>query len=245
MDYLAIFAVMAAYMIKGLSGFANALVFGSIMSFSKDNIYITPIDVLLAFPSNLIMTIRERKSLSKKIFLPLIAMMLIGVIPGTLLLKNLDSAILKIVFGIAILLISADILLRFRTNQENNHKGSKLVLTVIGVISGVLSGLFGVGAFLVAYINRTTDNASAFRANLCIVFMADNLFRIILYSATGILTLSLLKQALILIPFMVLSLFLGIFLSKKINETAIKIIVAVLLILTGISLIITNVLKLI
>ncbi|MFA5341609.1 MAG: sulfite exporter TauE/SafE family protein, partial [Clostridia bacterium] len=159
----------------------------------------------------------------------------------TLLLKNLDTAVLKIIFGFAILLISADIFVRLKVKPENNSKGSKLTLTIIGIISGVLSGLFGVGAFLVAYINRMTNDPGAFRANLCIVFMTENLFRIIIYSVTGILTLSILKQAIILIPFMLFGLFIGVILSKRLNEHTAKKIVASLLIVSGLILIITNV----
>lgn len=73
------------------------------------------------------------------------------------------------------------------------------------------------------------------------VFVVENTIRIILYVATGILTLSVLKQVVILIPFMLAAVFLGMKSSSVLNEKIIKKIVIVLLILSGIVLIINNI----
>ena len=59
--------------------------------------------------------------------------------------------------------------------------------------------------------------------------------------ATGILTLSVLKQVVILIPFMLAAVFLGMKSSSVLNEKIIKKIVIILLILSGIVLIINNI----
>lgn len=73
------------------------------------------------------------------------------------------------------------------------------------------------------------------------VFVVENTIRIILYVATGILTLSVLKQVVILIPFMLAAVFLGMKSSSVLNEKIIKKIVIILLILSGIVLIINNI----
>lgn len=72
------------------------------------------------------------------------------------------------------------------------------------------------------------------------VFVVENTIRIILYAATGILTLAVLKRVVILIPFMLAAVFLGMKSSSVLNEKVIKKIVIVLLILSGIVLIINN-----
>jgi len=74
-----------------------------------------------------------------------------------------------------------------------------------------------------------------------VVFVVENTIRIILYVATGILTLSVLKQVVILIPFMLAAVFLGMKSSSVLNEKIIKKIVIILLILSGIVLIINNI----
>ena len=113
-------------------------------------------------------------------------------------------------------------------------------MTIIGVLSGFLCGLYGVGALLGAYIGRTTRDASAFKANICTVFIVENTFRIILYSIYGIITIASLKKALILSPFMLAGLLAGMYCSNRINDRTIKKIVIILLILSGVSLILLN-----
>ena len=189
MTFIFIIATICAYIVKGMCGFANTLVFTSILSFSANNINITPTELLIGYPSNILIAYKERKSLSYRVWLPLALLVILGIIPGALFLKNADSNFLKIFFGFFIIGISIEMFLRERKNTKS--KSSKIVLSIIGIISGMLCGLFGIGAFLAAYISRTTDNAKEFRGNLCFVFLIENTFRIILYIYTGILNLSI------------------------------------------------------
>lgn len=238
MELITIIAVLAAFIVKGLCGFANTLVFGSIMSFSANTINITPIDLLVGVPSNAVMVAKERKSIKPNVFIPLSILVIIGIIPGVIFLKNGDVNVLKIIFGFAVILIGIETLLRER--QKKKLKQSKLVLAIIGIISGVLCGLFGVGAFLVAYIGRTTENQAQFKGNICAVFLVENIFRIVLYSISGIITKSVLLMSIKLSPFMLVGLFIGIVLSKVIKEAVVKKVVIAMLMLTGVSLIISN-----
>lgn len=237
-DNYMIAAIVIAYIVKGLCGFANTLVFTSILSFQRNNINISPVEVLAGYPSNVIIAWKERKNLSYKIWLPLSALVIVGCLPGILFLKAGNAQLLKVIFGLAVVLIGLEMLLRER--QKEKKKSSPVVLAVIGMISGLLSGLFGIGALLAAYVGRTTQDSSSFRGNLCIVFVIENTFRIIVYALTGIITLSTVKNALYLIPFMLLGLLLGMGLSKIIDEKIMKKIIVVMLIISGISLIISN-----
>ncbi len=239
MDLLWIIAVFAAYYVKGLSGFANTLVLTSILGFGSNNINISPVELVLGFPPNVYMSWKNRKHLQIKIIIPLIAMVLLGSIPGAFLLKNINAQAIKVVFGILVILIGIEMLLR--NSGRLKLKESKVFLGIIGLLSGVFCGLFGVGALLAAYVGRFAKNSHEFKANMCTVFVAENLFRIILYSALGIITLSTLKSSVMLMPVMALGLFLGIKSSSKLNDKVVMIIVNILLILSGISLIILNV----
>lgn len=90
---LFILATLAAFFVKGLCGFANTLVFQSILSFGVSNASISPVELVVGFPSNAILTWQNRKSLQPKIFLPLMALMLAGNIPGALMLSHIDGRI--------------------------------------------------------------------------------------------------------------------------------------------------------
>ena len=234
-----IIATICAFFVKGLCGFANTLVFTTILSFGNNNINISPVELLLGYPTNVILAWKERKSIKWSICMPLAAMVIIGSIPGVLFLKNVDTGMIKILFGVVIVVIALEMLLR--ELRPGKAKQSKIVLTMIGLLSGVLCGLYGIGALLGAYVNRVTDNSRAFKANICVVFFVENTFRIILYSIWGIITLDILRQALILLPFVLIGLVLGMLSSKVLDEKIVKRIVIVMLMVSGVALIINSI----
>lgn len=246
--YLWILATFAAYFIKGLCGFANTLVFTSILSFGTSNANISPIELLIGYPTNFILTWKNRKELDPKVYLPLAGLVLAGSIPGALFLKNVDVGSAKILFGIIVILLGIEMLFR-KKRPSGNSKGdsanlentSRIMLGMVGLLAGVLCGLFGVGALLAAYIDRVTEGGSSFKANISAVFIADNTFRIILYSALHLLTFNTLRSALALIPIALLGLYAGMKRSQIVNETAVRKLMIVLLILSGILLIEQNV----
>lgn len=230
------FAAVCAYFVKGLCGFANTLVFSTILSFSTNNVNISPVELVLGLPSNIMISYKERKSVQWKVCLPLAGLVLLGDIPGILLLKNTNTQVIKGIFGFVIIAIGVEMLLH---EYMRKTKKSQLLLITIGILSGILCGLYGIGALLAAYMGRVTDNSSSFKGNLCIVFLIDNLFRLVMYGVTGIITLATLKQSVILFPFMALGLFLGMKGSSFLDEKKIKKLVIIMLILSGVSLIVT------
>lgn len=230
------FAAVCAYFVKGLCGFANTLVFSTILSFSTNNVNISPVELVLGLPSNIMISYKERKSVQWKVCLPLAGLVLLGDIPGILLLKNTNTQVIKGIFGFVIIAIGVEMLLR---EYMRKTKKSQLLLITVGILSGILCGLYGIGALLAAYMGRVTDNSSSFKGNLCIVFLIDNLFRLVMYGVTGIITLATLKQSVVLFPFMALGLFLGMKGSSFLDEKKIKKLIIIMLILSGVSLIVT------
>lgn len=238
MDYLIIIAVICAFIVKGLCGFANTLVFTTILSFKTDHISITPLELLVGYLSNLIIAWKSRHSISAKIYLPLSLLVIIGSIPGTIFLKNGNVQLIKIIFGFVIVFLGMEMLLR--EYRKRSYATSSLILSIIGITAGILCGLYGIGALLPAYVSRTTNDDASFKGNLCIVFLVENTFRIILYTVTGIININLLNDAFWLLPFMLLGLFIGIALSKVFKEKHVKKIVIIMLIFSGLSLILNN-----
>ena len=233
-----IIATLSAFYVKGLCGFANTLVFTTVMSFGMSNRNISPVELLLGYPSNAVIAWRERKSIDPGLCLPLAALVVLGSIPGMLLLKNADTGAVKLVFGVLIVLLGMEMLLRER--HAGKAKESKGMLALIGLLSGVLCGLYGVGALLGAYIGRVAKDARAFRANICVVFFVENTLRIVLYSIAGLLSAGMALQALRLLPAAMLGLFLGVKSADLVSEKAVKRLVIVMLILSGVSLIIAQ-----
>lgn len=233
-----IIATICAFFVKGLCGFANTLVFTTILSFGNSNVNISPVELVLGYPTNFILAWKERRSIKWSVCIPLALLVIIGSIPGVLFLKNADTNIIKMIFGVVIIFIGLEMLLR--EFQTKKIKQSKVVLGIIGVLSGLLCGLYGIGALLGAYINRVTDDSSSFKANICVVFLVENTFRIVLYGLWGIITFDIVKQAIILIPFMLIGLVFGMLSGKFLDEKVIKTLVIIMLIISGVALIINN-----
>lgn len=72
------------------------------------------------------------------------------------------------------------------------------------------------------------------------VFFAESTFRIFLYSYWGILTPDILLSALQLVPFMGIGLALGMMAGRRLNEALARYLVVIMLILSGISLVLSN-----
>lgn len=228
-------AAVCAFFIKGLCGFANTLVFTTILSFTVGNARISPVDLLLGYPSNLILMWKERRFIRWKLCLPLSALVIAGSVPGILFLKNTDVGVIKVIFGVVIFLLGLEMLLR--ELRRKKVRQSRAVLMIVGVLSGLLCGLYGVGALLGAYLSRVTEDSASFKANICVVFLVENTLRIFLYALWGILTAEILKQAVLLLPFMLAGLGLGMLGGRVLDEARVKKCVTVMLMLSGAALI--------
>ena len=231
-----ILATLCAYFVKGLCGFADALVFTTLMSFYTGNISITPVVLMLCLPTNALVVYKERKALDPKIYLPLTAMVLIGCIPGILLLKNADAQAIKVLFGIVTILLGGEMLLR--EQRKSVKEPPAWMLGGIGLLSGMLCGLFGIGALLSAYVGCMAKDMRAFKANLCAVFLAENIFRVVAYGWMGILDARIFARALPLYPLMLLALYAGMHSASRLNERTARLVVLVMLIISGAALVI-------
>ena len=233
-----IVATLAAYFIKGLCGFANTLLFNSIMSLGHSVANVAPVELLVSFPTSVIMAWKGRRSLRAAVFAPPALMTLAGSAAGAFLLKNIDASLVKVFFGFVVIALAVEMLLRERSGKK--AKGSTALFLIVGVLSGVLTGLFGVGALMAAYMSRTTGTGDEFKANMCAVFAVGDVFRIALYAAMGLLTGAVLRQALMLAPFMLAGLFLGMKSAGRIDEKKARRIVVILLIVSGAALVAGN-----
>lgn len=226
------FASFLAYFVKGICGFANTLVFQSLMSYQMNSVQITPLDLLVGYPSNFLLAFTHRKHIDLKIVFFFTLCVFIGILPSIFLLKNIDARFLKIGFGILMIYLGVTML---SNHQQKSSSRAKNI--IMSLLSGCITGLFGVGALLGVFVQQQSKNAQAFKANLCSIFFFENTFRIILYSLTGILHLALFKQAIFLLPFSLLGLYSGVIVSHYFKEKTSRKIILSMIIISGIVLI--------
>ena len=232
-------ATLIAFFVKGLCGFADGLLFGTMMSFANNNVIITPVQTLMSLPSNVILAWKNRKEIRLSFCLPVIAVMLAGDTMGALLLKNMDTHVLKILLGLIVAGLGVEMLLRERNPKK--VKSSPVLMAAIGIASGIISGLFSVGTLLTAYFSRVTDDTGSFKGNICLVFASEVFYRILIYLFTGMLTTQVLFRALTLFPFMIAALLLGMKSGSVLSEKTVRRIVIIVLIISGIALTLSNI----
>ena len=125
-------------------------------------------------------------------------------------------------------------------SSDVQSTAGKLLTLLIAVVSGILSGLYGIGALMSVCVSRVTENSHEFKANMSLIFFAEGTFRLILYTCIGIMTGQLFLRGLILLPVSLAGLFCGMKLSTHIDEAKAKYVVIFFLILSGIVLIVNN-----
>lgn len=165
-------------------------------------------------------------------------LLIAGTIPGTLLLKNVNTGTLKLIFGFFIIFVG--ILMLYNELSTRKVKPSKWLLFTVGVISGVSSGLFGIGVMLIVYISMTTDDMGSFKGNICAIFAAENFVRLIMYLILGMFTPSVLQHAALITPFQFAGVFLGLKSASFLDERKAKLAVMSVLILSGIAIVAAN-----
>lgn len=232
-------ATLLSFFVKGVCGFANTLVFTTLMSFRSSIVQIAPMMLPLNFPSNLIMIWDGRKGIDWKICGPLCAMVIVGVIPGTFFFSNMDTRLLEVIFGIVVVLISLEMLLNRRKAKAAIRK-IDWKMSLLGVVAGFACGFCNTGVLVGTYLSKVTDDTRAFKANANIVYTLSDIIRLVMFISLGVFNRKVLWETLMIFPIAMLGLWLGMKSSRVINETIAKKVVLVMLVFSGLGLVINN-----
>ncbi len=231
--YIYIFFIqIIAFVVKGMAGFGDPLVSSSGMSLFMQSKNIAPFTLCLCLPTNAYYSWKNRKHLEIKKLIPIIAAIMCGTIPGTLILANAPSDVIKAVLGVVIIAAGIEMATRINAKQK---KYNKYTMYIISFFSGVSGGLYGIAFFYVAYLERTTADRHSFRGSVCFIFLFENIFRMIVYGFSGLLTTELIYMLLAAIPGVLIGMFIAKKLDPKVSERAIRIFVIVVFIAGGIS----------
>lgn len=224
--------VVFSFIIKGLVGFGDPLLFNPLLSIRIDNKHISPGLLPVSLLLNAVIVYRSRKSIHPKKLMPICFWMVLGIIPGTLLLKYGSSRGLKVALGVLIILLGIEMLTR---SDEASMKPNPVLMAVMSFSSGVTSALFGINLIFLAYLERTTTDRDEFRGSICLVFLIESFFRLISYSANGIITHFSLEISAISIPAALIGMWVGIQIDKRIDDSLIRKLIVYVFIIGGIS----------
>ncbi len=231
--YIYIFIIhIFAFYLKGVAGFGNPIVSSSAMSLFLDTKYISPITLCVSLPANGYYAWKNRKHFDAKKLIPITAAVMLGTIPGTFILTNAPSDIIKAILGLVILGAGVEMAMRSKAKQQ---KYNKWIMYGISFFSGITGGLYSMSFFFVAYLERTTVDRHSFRGSVCFIFVFENIFRVFVYLIGGLFTIELFYMILAAIPGVVLGMLFAYLTDKKISEKTVRKLVIIAFMAGGVS----------
>ncbi len=232
-----------AAIVTGFSGFGFALVTVPLLAIFIDIKFTVPLVLLLSFFSVLVLSANKLRFFRESSIYFIFAGMVVGISLGTHFLANFDTALLKRLLGISVVLFAAHIFFRTRpekvatAREVDGNARFGVVALVVGLFSGLAGGLFGTsGPPLVIYVDYFAKNKTAFRSQLLVIILLHDLFRMFLYLRYGLVNADVLKAAVILLLPVSLGLYLGSKMHFQVNERTFSRAVASLLFVSGVLL---------
>ena len=224
--------VLAAYVVKGMTGFASALIAIPLLTLLFGDIKPALVTLSLfevAFAC--VMLPRIRRHVDWQCFFYLVPGLLLGSAVGVQILKSLATGTMKKALGILIILFGLNMLLR---GGYPSWRVAKPWGILVGVLGGVIGGMFGTpGPVYVVYMTGQTKDKSVFRATLGWMFTVGVIWRLILFTHAGFVTWDIARNAGVLLPACLLGLFIGHHIHLRIPEAAFRRVIAVILLISG------------
>ena len=224
-------SVALGFIIKGLVGFGDPLVYTPLLSVALPNSTITPGMLPVSLVLNARVVWQNRAHFAPRQVLPIAAFVLLGIIPGTLLLRYGSPSLLKLLLGLVIIAMGVEML----TRKPGAGKPSALLRSVMSFFSGVTAGLFGIDLLFLAYLERVTRNREEFRSSVCFVFLLESVFRLVLYLCGGMFTRESLILSAIALPAAFLGMWVGALLDRRVSDRLSHRFIIYVFILGGVS----------
>lgn len=195
-----------------------------------------PVMTIVAWITGVVVLVTEYKHINWRELLKMTAVMLIGVVGGVLVTGKVQLNFLLIIYAVVIILVGAKKLF-FPSKKEP----SKAMQNISLAIAGIMQGLFvSGGSFLAVYSVATIKEKREFRATVNAVWALLNIIMVVTMAAGGAITKNVLLWAAIAVLPTLLAIWLGGLLTKKVKQQTFLKVIYVILIVSGIVLLITN-----
>ena len=228
--------ILLAYTAQAITGFGSTVLTITLAALFLPIAFVMPIAVVLNLPFCAWIIWRDRVeidwTLLKRDVLPL---MTVGVVAGAASAVSLADINLKRPLGAIVTVLAA--LELWRLYRRVEYKPSATLRKTLILASGFMQGLYATGGPLLASaLAGTHMHRSARRVSLMVVWMVFNTGLTIHYLLNGSFTAQTTQASLWLLPLTAIGLWAGDFLHDRVQETSFRILVNLLLVISGAAL---------
>lgn len=234
---LAAVIVFAAFVVRGMSGFGAGMIGIPLLAFLMPVHTAVSMFGLMVLFLFLFLSIRDWGEVVKEELKRLIVPTLLGVVAGAMLFASLDNRLLLQMLGGFLI---AYALYAFAVHYFGlpEFTCSPRWAYPVGFVGAFIDTLFGGGGgtLVVIYLHMRRIGRAPFRATVAALWLAEMVARILGYGAAGYYSKETLLLCALLVPMMGAGTWVGERLGNRISQESFSKLMALLLIVAGVSL---------
>ncbi len=229
--------VFAAFIVRGMSGFGAGMFGIPLLAFLMPVHTAVSMFGLMVLSLFVFLSIRDWRQVLRDELARLLVPTLLGVAAGVLLFARLDNRVMLQLLG-GFLIAYSVYALAMHYFSLPALRCSQRWAAPVGFAGAFLDTLFGGGGgtLVVIYLHMRGVGRAAFRATVAALWLFEMIARIIGYGTAGYYTAESLVLCAVLLPVMAAGTWAGEKLGNSVSQETFSKILAVLLMLTGVSL---------
>ena len=229
---LVLIVAQAVYVLFGFG--AGLIAVGAMSLFMPQVADVVVLLLLVSLPAEISVVTKARQQIAWRGVWLVCAGLAVGVLAGTRILSVSEPAAVLTALAGVLLLAGVAFLLMPSGRAVSWPTWSK---PAVGLLSGVLAGLFGTGGPpLILFYRLSGADKAAFRGNLMAIFLLTTAVRLPAYTWAGLITVPRLLSALALLPAALLGGWLGHRIHLQVSEKTFRRLVSVALCAIGVLL---------
>jgi uncharacterized membrane protein YfcA len=203
---LIVLVILFSGFIRGFLGFGSGLITIPILSYLYSPIFAMVFNIAIEIPATIYLTYVGAKSCKFKEISPMFFAMMLTIPIGTIFLVSVNEQLIKIIMSILVIFF----VLLIASGWKLKATVTKYVLTISGVISGLMQGATGMGGPPYATVLLSKgDSDNVTRGNILIMSTGIVISAIISFYMFNLFTKELLLTGLITSPIYILATYTG------------------------------------
>ena len=204
--FLIVLVILFSGFIRGFLGFGSGLITIPILSYLYSPVFAMVFNIAIEIPATIYLTYVGAKSCKFKEISPMFFSMMLTIPIGTIFLVSVNEQLIKIIMSILVIFF----VLLIASGWKLKATVTKYVLTISGVISGLMQGATGMGGPPYATVLLSKgDSDNVTRGNILIMSTGIVISAIISFYMFNLFTKELLLTGLITSPIYILATYTG------------------------------------